>query len=237
MNPESLNEAREIFSGISEGLTKNKKAAVVICPSFAHLAPLAEMKKDNLILGAQDVSGEPKGAFTGEVSAAMLKDLGASYVIVGHSERRKAGETNDSINKKILLVLKSGLMPILCVGESERNDDGRHLMVVREQIEKALAGMEKKRLPSLVVAYEPVFAIGAATAMEARDVHEMILFIKKVIVEMFKLKTADGLTVLYGGAVDGANAKGILTVGAADGLLVGRQSLDPKSFLDIIACA
>lgn len=235
MNPESLEAARKIFDGVSAGFSKSKKVSVIICPSFVHIALLAQAKKSNVIIGAQNVGSEPKGSFTGEVSADMLKDLGVSHVIVGHSERRKMGETDEAINKKVLLSLKAGLTPIVCVGETDRNDDGRHLLVVRGQIEKALSGAEKKRLESIIIAYEPVWAIGAASAMEARDVHEMSLFIKKVIVEMYKLKTISGLKVLYGGSVDPTNARGILTIGGADGLLVGRQSLDPKSFLDIIS--
>ncbi len=241
MNPENTKKALEIFTGIEKGLTKAKinpkKVKAIICPSYIHIAPLKAKAKGKVLLGAQNVYFAEKGSYTGEVAPAMLKDLGVSYVIIGHSERRKMGETDESVNKKVLLTLASKMTPIICIGETTRDDDGAYLTVIKDQVLKALNGVAKEKLGSVIIAYEPVWAIGATVAMNAHDVHQMMIFIKKVLVDFYKTKTIGSTPVLYGGAVDPTNAHGILTEGEADGLLIGRQSLEAKSFLEIIGFA
>ncbi len=153
----------------------------------------------------------------------------APAVIIGHSERRKMGETDEDVNKKVLLALKAKLTPIVCIGETTRDEEGKYLGFIKEQIEKALAGVQKNSLNKIIIAYEPVWAIGASTAMEAPDIHEMTIYIKKTLIDLYKMKSVS-VAILYGGAVDPANAQGILTDGEADGLLVGRQSLDSEAF-------
>lgn len=234
MNPESLEKARTLFESIERGLTRKSKATVIICPSFIHITPLASLPKRKVLVGAQDVSFETKGAFTGGVSAAMLRDSGVTHVIVGHSERRAQGETDEMVNKKALAVLKEGLTPIICIGEAVRDDDGHYLAFIKNQLETALVGVSKKELSSIIIAYEPVWAIGATEAMVPRTIHEMTIFIRKTIVDHYKLKMVVSVPILYGGSVDPINTRGILTEGDVDGLLVGRQSLETQSFLSII---
>ena len=240
MNPESLSEALEIFEKIESGLSKSRKLEVVMCPPLAYAAILASNPKRISLIGSQDVSKksqEIKGSFTGEVSAKMLKDIGVSYIIVGHSERRKMGETNADINMKLLACIDSKIKPILCVGEDARDEEGAFLSAVKYQLEKCLFGVKKKDLKSVIIAYEPVFAIGGDKALLPRDIYEMILFIKKIIVDMFKLKSSDDMRILYGGSVTPENVPGIIFDGGVDGLLVGRDSLDPQHFLNIISVA
>lgn len=237
MNPVSLQEAQETFKAIEKGLRTNKKVTSIICPSFTHIALLSKTKNRKSYIGAQNIFAETKGSFTGEVSIDMLKDLGVSHVILGHSERRKLGESDELINKKILLSLKYKLTPIFCIGETVRDEDGAYLAFLKEQLVKGLVGVTKAELSKIIIAYEPVWAIGAATAMNARDVHETTILIKKTLSDLYKLKARASVPILYGGSVDITNAYGILTEGEADGLLIGRQSLEAKSFLDIIKSA
>ena len=237
MSPDTVQEARSTFEKIELGLPKTKKVTVVICPSYPHIALFSEYPKRKVVLGAQNVSLEEKGSFTGEVSMQMLKDLGVRYLIIGHSERRKLGETDEEINKKIILALKIGMTPILCVGEQVRDEDGHYLSVIKDQLEKALAGVPKRELEDFVVAYEPIWAVGAKEALDARGVHEMVLYIKKIFVDLYKLKAVYTAPILYGGSVDISNASQILSDGQADGLLIGRQSLDAEHFLEIIRIA
>lgn len=239
MNPISIARAREIFTGIEKGLTKikSKKIEVIICPSHLHIASLATKAKGNVNVGAQNAFVEPKGAFTGEISFEMLKDAGISHIIVGHSDRRKLGETDDMINKKVLLALKTGIVPIVCIGETVRDEEGSYLGLIKEQLASALRGVTKTQLGSIVIAYEPVWAIGALEAMNAHDIHQTMLFVRKALMDQYKMKAIGATPIIYGGAVDPTNAQGILTEGQVDGMLIGRQSLDPKSFLEIIGFA
>ncbi len=237
MNPATPEEAEKIFKSIERNSVSSKSVEAVICPSFAHLSLVARLnKKRKITLGAQNISDKEKGSFTGEVSADMIKNLGCRYVILGHSERRKIGETDELINAKLHLALKTGLTPIICIGEEKRDEEGHYLTFIRQQIEKGLKRVIQEQLKNVVIAYEPVFAVGAAQAMNASDVHGMTIFIKKVLIEIFRTKNAN-VPVLYGGAVDPTNAYELLTVGDADGFLMGRQSLEAKGFLEILDLA
>jgi len=236
MNPATLKNAHQIVKDIVRQAGKAKNTTVVVCPPFVYIPSLApSLKKAKL--GAQDMFHELGSAFTSQVSADILKNIGVSHVIIGHSERRKLGETDEVINKKVLLALKMKMTPIVCIGEDSRDEDGHYLGVIRNQLEKALTGVKKTQLNSIIIAYEPVWAIGAEAAMNARDVHEMTIYIKKSLVDLFRMKKTPETPILYGGAVDPTNTKDILTLGDADGLLIGRQSLDPKNFIEIIVLA
>ncbi len=237
MNPVTSEEAVKIVSTITREIISSKNVEAVICPSFLHLPLVARYnKKKKIILGAQNIFQDQKGSFTGEVSIDMVKDAGVKYVIVGHSERRKLGETDEIVNKKVHLVLAAELIPIICIGEEKRDDEGHYLGFIKNQIQQALRRVGPSQLTSIIFAYEPIFAIGAAEAMKSNDVHGMTIFIKRTIMELYKIKAVT-IPILYGGAVDPTNAHSILTIGDADGLLIGRQSLDAKSFLDILTSA
>lgn len=232
MNPQSQKEAEVLFKGTIV-ISKNiKNTKIIVCPPFPFLSALKKLKTKKIVLGAQNVGKYAEGSHTGEVSPKMLIDMGVSYVIVGHGERRAQGETNKVINEKILNLLKFKLLPILCVGESMRDRDGFFLSFVGEQIKESLKGVARRELKNIMIAYEPLWAIGRNATREAtkEEFMEMKIFIKKVISDIYDSKTAHGITILYGGSVHGDNAKTFVETEVADGLLVGRDSINPKKF-------
>ena len=237
LNPESLEKARAIFNGIRSVAKELKNTDVVVCPPFPFIFPLAKLDSPkNLFLGSQNISSEIKGAFTGEVSAEMVKSLGAKFSIIGHSERRKMGETNEVIRKKIGIAFDVSLIPILCIGEKERDKNGDYLQFIKEQIKECLTGLVKKDLVGIYIAYEPIWAIGKSykEAMSPTDIHETVLFIKKVFGELFGRDIAGSLRILYGGSVEAENASEIVRLGNVDGFLVGHASFVPEQFSEIL---
>jgi len=231
MNPDSLEKSKEIFDGIRKFSKKIKNTDIVVCPPFPFIFPLSKLNfPKNVFLGSQNVSEEYKGAFTGEVSAEMLKNIGTKYVIIGHSERVAMGENSEMIRKKLNSAFNSGLIPILCVGEKERDRDGNYLSVIKTQIKEYLSGLQKKDLVGIIIAYEPVWSIGKSykEAMSATDVHEMTLVIKKIISEFLGKDIAAGAKILYGGSVEPENAISMVQNGNIDGFLVGHDSLLPN---------
>jgi triosephosphate isomerase len=214
---------------------------VVLAPPFTALAAVqaALSPAPRFKLAAQNLFWEDQGAYTGEVSAPMLKDLGCDYVIVGHSERRYLfGERDDGINKKVLSALRHRLGPILCVGETlAQRERGATETVVTEQLLAGLSGVSKESLDGVTIAYEPVWAIGtgrAATAAQAQAVHETL---RALLVRTWGAGPAERVRILYGGSVAPANARQFLTAESVDGALVGGACLDPDSFARIIALA
>lgn len=223
-----------------KGLVKDvKDREIVVCPPFTALSAVsAELKGSNIELGAQNMHFEKTGAFTGEVSQLMLKDIGVKYVILGHSERRHVfNEDDELINKKIKSALESGLKPIFCVGEKlEEREAGMTENVVSEQIKRGLEGISKKDMKNLVIAYEPVWAIGTgknATPEQAEEVH---LLIRGLLKEMFDNKTAEETVILYGGSVKPDNINELISKEDIDGALVGGASLNAKSFSEVAKC-
>jgi triosephosphate isomerase len=213
---------------------------VVVCPPFTALYAVGTMLQGlSIRLGAQNVHWEKDGAFTGEVSAPMLRESAVRYAIVGHSERRQYfGETNDGVNKRAKAALANGIRPIICVGETLAQREAGHTeVVVRDHIAGALAGFTKDGMLESVIAYEPVWAIGTgktATPAQAQDVHA---FIRELLAAMFDSSVADKVRIQYGGSVKPANAKELLGQPDIDGALVGGASLDPKGFADIVKAA
>lgn len=234
MNPNTIDQAREIFKGTKEAAKDLKKTKVVVCPPFVYLSDLEKRNASKAILGAQDMFWEKTGSFTGEISSAMLKS--ESYVILGHSERRELGETNEQVAKKISSAVKAGLSPILCIGEKERDVHGEYLHFLRKQIIESLGKLPKKFLGKLIIAYEPIWAIGKSDdqAMKPADIYETSLFIKKVLTELYEQKVAIMVPILYGGAVSYKNAREIIIQGKVSGLLVGHESLNVKRFADLL---
>src|SRR3989344_4874649 len=160
MNPLITKEAGKLFESIAKSVSRIKNTEVVVCPPFIYLDKLTKIRTSKVKLGAQNAFYEESGAFTGEISALMLYDLGARYVILGHSERRALGETNTLINKKIKASIKAGLNPILCVGEDIRDENHEYLNFIKIQIEECLNGVSKDSISKIIIAYEPVWAIG-----------------------------------------------------------------------------
>lgn len=237
MNPDTLAAAKEIFDKVRLSAKGLKNTDVAICPPFPFFHPLAKLDAPkNIFMGVQNVGSETGGAFTGEVSAGMVKNLGAKFVILGHSERRAMGESDENIREKLQIAFDTDLTPVLCIGERERDKEGGHLAFIKNQIKESLSGLQKKHLVGITVAYEPIWAIGKSykEAMSPTDIHETILFIKKIIGELFGRDIADGSRVLYGGSVEPENTYEISRIGNADGFLVGHASLVPEQFSAIL---
>lgn len=233
----TIPEAIELVNGLKRELADIEDIDIVVIPPYTALSEISDMLADsNIDLGAQDVHWEEKGAFTGEVSPAMLKDAGAKYVVIGHSERRTYfGETNEAVNKKLKAVLKAGLLPIVCVGERfEEREAGKTSDVVREHIEKGLKGISKEDALKIVIAYEPVWAIGTgrtATPKQAQDVHK---YIRELLSEMCDEHVAQNLRIQYGGSVKPENIKDLINQEDIDGALVGGASLQIEQFVPIV---
>ena len=213
---------------------------IVVCPPFTALESVGRTLEGSLVkLGAQNMHFEASGAFTGEVSAPMLRALFATHVILGHSERRSYfGETDELVNRKVLAALKNQLRPILCVGETlAERESGATLRVVQTQTERALEGVSRELAASLVVAYEPVWAIGTgkvATTDQAQEVHA---FIRGLLVKLFGDAVAQKVRILYGGSMKPANAPELLAQKDIDGGLIGGASLEARSFVELITAA
>jgi triosephosphate isomerase len=235
MNPETAEEAKEIFNGTQKIANDLKNVKVVICPPYIYLQNLEKLV-EAVKLGAQDVFCEQAGPFTGEISPKMLKREGEEYVIIGHSERRELGETDEVVSKKALASLKTGLKVILCVGENSRDSHGDYLNLLRSQITNSLSKISRRYLKKLTIAYEPVWAIGKSEdeALKPRDLHETSIFIKKVLSEIYGQKTGMEVPILYGGSVNHNNAKDLLILGEVQGLLVGHESLNVKKFENLL---
>ena len=229
--------AVDLASGLAEQLRDVESVDIAVCPPFAYLQTVANaLGASNIALGAQDVYFEPNGAYTGEISCEMLKDVCCTYVIVGHSERRHViGETDELINKKLSAAISGGLLPILCVGELlEEREAGKTEAVVTRQIKAGLAGFVADKVLAVTVAYEPVWAIGTgvtATAGQAQEVHAMI---RRLLADMYDKSIADQIRIQYGGSAKPANTAELMAGADVDGLLVGGASLKVDSFAEMI---
>jgi len=224
MSPATLAEAKKLVANTAKVATKLKKTTAVIAPAFVHIAPFGT-KKSKILWGAQDVCSKREGSMTGEVSVRMLKDLKVEFVIIGHSERRATGETNEIIAKKVVTTLAEGLKPVLCIGETTRDIDGEYLLEIKTQLLECIAEVKRGDMLDLVVAYEPVSMIGATESLNSHDIHTSVLYIRKVLAEHFSKDLALSAMVLYGGSVNSDNAADIIKNGGVDGLLIGRASL------------
>ena len=239
MNPLALKEAKKLFSEVTKGVSRIKKTDIVICPPFLYLEKLRKLSK-KISIGAQDAFPGEVGAFTGEVSVDMLYDLGIKYVILGHSERRVMGENNSDINKKIKSALGTGLIPIVCVGEKERDNNHAYFNTVKAQVEETLVGVNKNLIPKIIIAYEPVWALSSSVNRRdatSTDSKEMVLFIRKVLTDMTSPMIASQVRIIYGGSANENDAQDFLKNGGVDGLLPGKASLDPNKFVEIVKIA
>ena len=233
MNPASRKEAKSLFDKIKKGV-KGAKAEVVVCPPFVYLNLFK-----GLALGGQNVHFEEKGAFTGEISFTMLKDLKVEYVIIGHSERRKYfSETDESINKKIRKVLSAGLKPILCIGETKEEwEQNKKSEILEKQITKDLKNISREDARKIAIAYEPVWAIGTGNNCSIDETMSSILLIRKIISKLYNRETADNIRILYGGSVKSENSGAYIKDAWANGLLVGGLSLNSEEFVKIAKSA
>jgi len=230
MNPPTLRDAKKLFEATRRVAERAKGVRIVVAPPAVFIRELAAgYRGTRIAFACQHAHFAEQGAYTGELSMAQVRDAGAAYVIVGHAERRAAGETNDDTRKKISAALEHRLTPIFCVGENVRTSDGAHFAFVREQIVTGLADIPPGKLTKITFAYEPVWAIGAEKPMEPRDMQEMSIFIRKTLVERVH-ESGMNVNVLYGGAVNRYHAASMLRDGGVEGLLVGRASIDAEQF-------
>ncbi len=242
MNPQSLPKAKELFNSVRNWIKKNsnilQSVRIIICPPFVYLESISKLLKTKnfrlkVELGAQNLFWEEKGAFTGEISPKMLKNLGVKYVIVGHSERRKIlGESDEMINKKLKAAIKAKIKPILCIGETfEERKRGKTFKVLKNQLTKSLTHLTTQPLNYLILAYEPIWAIGTGNPCKPEDAKEVLLFLRKFTQPLFRSITQT--LILYGGSVNSKIAKDYIKIGF-DGLLVGGASLKKTEFVEII---
>ena len=237
-----VNSSVELAKGIVAGCgeTAGNQVDVAMCPPFVYLQKVGSaLCSSHVALGAQDIYFEKKGAFTGEISAAMLKDVGCTYAICGHSERRHVlGETDEMINKKVMATIAGGLLPILCVGELiEQRKSNKTNEVVTQQMKAGLAGLSPEKMSAVTIAYEPVWAIGTgltATPDQAQQVHAMI---RALLADMYDKKMAQEIRIQYGGSAKPENAGELMAKEDVDGLLVGGASLKADDFVAIVKSA
>jgi triosephosphate isomerase len=228
---EELAKAKKLFA-LSKRLAQTTTDTIVLAPPAPLLGALAARNRSRVSFAAQDVSLTTGGAATGEVTAQAYAAVGATYAIIGHSERRAAGDTDSIVAEKLAHALAHGLTPILCVGESERDGEGRYLSVVREELTLAMESLAPKERAEVVVAYEPLWAIGktADAAIGSNDLAEMVLYIRKVLAELLPGKSSTRSLILYGGSVEPENVRTLAASSGIDGLLVGHASVDPHTF-------
>lgn len=225
------------FVSVLKGMEWSKTVEAVICAPFLALPELVREAEGTAIgIGAQNVHWEARGAFTGEVSVEMLKASGVQYVIIGHSERRTYfAETDETVNKKVKATLAGGLTPIVCVGEGlEDREGGQTKKVVQHQVKAGLDGVSSEEMKQVIIAYEPIWAIGTGKASTAEDAEEVIRFIRKTVADLFDQQVANEVRIQYGGSVKPENIRTYLAQPNIDGALVGGASLDPQSFLQLL---
>ena len=233
----TLKEAIELVTLLKRRIGDLQNVEIVVCPPYTALSEVSEILMEcDIRLGAQDIYWEEKGAFTGEVSASLVKDAGAQYVIIGHSERRQFfHETDETVNKKTKAALKSHLTPIVCVGEtlSER-ESKKTFKVIETQLKGGFVNLSPEEMKQLVIAYEPVWAIGTGKVATPEQAQEIHAFIRKELSEAFGSEVAQNMRILYGGSVKPDNISSLMGEADIDGALVGGASLDANQFSEIV---
>lgn len=232
----TIAEAIDLVEGIKDH-ELNKEVEAVLCVPFTDLRDVKKtLEGTNIKLGAQNMHWEESGAYTGEISPLMLKELGIDYVILGHSERRQYfNESDEIVNKKMKAALKHNLKPILCVGESlEERESNKAEDVVKEQITKAFNGINKEEIENIVIAYEPIWAIGTGKTASADDANNMIKFIRNIIGKLYGAEEQEKIRIQYGGSVNPGNVKELMAKSDIDGALVGGASLKAEDFVQLI---
>ena len=232
----TISEATSLVSELIPAVASNQNVEIVVAPVYTALSKVAETLADsNIKLAAQNCYPEPQGAFTGEVSPLLLKDAGCEYVIIGHSERRQLfAETDKSVNSKALALAESGLGTIFCIGETlEERESGKMFDVLRQQVTAGLKDLTAKQMQTVVVAYEPVWAIGTGKVATDEQAQEAHAFIRGLLAELYDAQTAAATRILYGGSVKPGNVDGLMTQPDVDGALVGGASLNADDFARI----
>jgi len=233
MHPQTFKDARKLFDSTKKAIETARNVSVIVAPPSVFVRELSRGYRGRIAFAAQGARAELEGAFTGDVSLAQMRDARCTYAIVGHAERRARGETNEDVAAQLKASLSLGLSPILCVGEKERSSDGTHYAFIKEELRSALSGIKPSDIKKILIAYEPVWAIGAVKPMTSRDMHEMGIFIRKCVVESIGDAGMD-VRILYGGAIDQNTARPMIEEAHVHGLLVGRASLERGVFVAIL---
>lgn len=233
----TIREANAFMEGFLPLVSNITDREIVICPTFTSLAVLATQVTGSVVrLGAQNMHWEVQGAYTGEIAAGMLKDAGCQYVILGHSERREYfAETNEIVNKKVKAALANRLIPVFCVGETlAEREAGKTEALIEVQVREGLGGIVASEAEKIVIAYEPVWAIGTGRSATSEDANNVIRFIRGVVTSMFGNKVGQAIRILYGGSVKPETIAELMSQSDIDGALVGGASLDASSFAKIV---
>lgn len=232
-------EALQFIYAVANEMPSNEKVDSVICSQFTVLRCLVKRQGEQLRIGAQNMHFADEGAYTGEVSGQMLKSIGVSYVVIGHSERRAMfNETDESVNKKLLKAFECELTPILCVGESlEEREGGKTEEVIGKQIELDLAGLTKEQVKTLVIAYEPIWAIGTGRTATSQVADETCGFIRQTVAKLYDEETAEAIRIQYGGSVKTSNIDELMSMPNIDGALIGGASLKADDFIKLVNAA
>ena len=232
---DDLKKAKKLFA-VGKNLARTTKSDIVLAPPAPLLGALAIRNRSKVAFSAQDISVTTGGAKTGETTAGAYAQAGATYTIVGHSERRAAGDTDSVVAEKLVRAIAHELIPVLCVGEHERDGEGRYLAFIREELTAALTTLAPKERARAIVAYEPLWAIGktAEAAINPNDLAEMVLYIRKVLAELLPGKSSAHSLVLYGGSVEPENIRSLAASSSVDGFLIGHASVDPAIFAQLV---
>ena len=228
---EDIGKAKKLAAA-SKALARATRSAIVLAPPAPLVGVLAPGNRSSVAFAAQDISATTGGAETGEATAQAYASLGVAYTLVGHSERRAKGDTNALVAEKLAHALAHGLTPVLCIGERARDGEGQYLSFIREELASALKPLATKDRTRVIIAYEPLWAIGktAADAIPSDNLAEMVLYIRKVLAELLPGKSSSHSLVLYGGSVEPENARNLAADSGIDGFLVGHASVDPRTF-------
>jgi triosephosphate isomerase len=234
--PEGLDLVKSINRQIEKLDFDTEKFGMIIAPPYTHLHSISEILSEKIFLSAQNLAAWEKGAYTGEISAQMLKSVGVEYVILGHSERRHYfGENNDILSTKLNIALEADLNPIFCIGEVlEEREAGKHFDVIEKQIKEVLFKLSDEEFKKIIIAYEPVWAIGTGKTASPQQAQEIHLFIRNLIKSHFNAEIADNTTILYGGSCKPANAEGLFSEPDIDGGLIGGASLKADDFVELL---
>ncbi|HRH26278.1 MAG TPA: triose-phosphate isomerase [Candidatus Paceibacterota bacterium] len=236
MNPDTLDEAKLLFRAVAKAAASPKYGTIGVAVPTLYLREFLnspQAKKSKLVVLAQDAFQEKSGAYTGRVSARMLREAGITATLIGHSEMRQAGDTDEIANIKLHAAINEGLTVVVCIGEKVRDDEGTHLHFIRQQLLTTFRNFPKGFESQLVIAYEPVWAIGTGVSMDPTDLHETVLYIRKQLAFENGYQHLSQIPILYGGSVNPENARSFIENGEVQGLLVGKQSLTVQSFMQI----